>query len=168
MATLKELQEMTTEDVLRMARKEVGKYWMSGTLVEATGYEKEWNPETESYTYDFSNVKISGVCALGSLTSVLDLMHVTDGIAYPSAFPASTKKEKRMKKLAMAASEQLYKALPVSAQYGNPKSSHYEDYEDYSHANIVSESIIDYNDADYRHKRTITKWFDRAIALASL
>lgn len=137
MSTLKELEAMTTEDVLRQARREVGLYWVQGAL---------GTPGNE-------------VCALGAVSSVMDLMTPTGGIAYPSEYKPKTKKQKRMQKLAFAACEQLYKALPAAARIADEGSS--------SHAEAVAESIVTYNDYDGRHKRTITKWFDRAIDISA-
>lgn len=134
--TYKQLQEMTTQDVLRDARREIGQYWVQGELGSPG----------------------KAVCALGSVSSVLELMHTNGGMAYPNEFPASTKKEKRMKSLAMAACETLYKALPVSAQRLEIK--------DETHTDRVLNAIVNYNDKKDRHKRTITKWFDRAITVS--
>lgn len=147
--TLSQLNDMTTEDALRMARADIGRNWGQGGL--------DFRPYGGG-----THVR----CAIGSVSHVLDLLSTNGGVDYPSEWPAATKKQKRIKKLAMASLETLYKALPNDARM-TP-----DDYkkmfgEKPTHTELVQQAIIEYNDIPGRHKRTITKWFDRAIAIAT-
>lgn len=140
---------ITTEDVLRAARSEIGQFWIQGEL----------------------GLKGKGVCALGGISSALEFLHTNNGMSYPQEYKPKNKREATLQNKALKAMEVLYEALPAKVRESYETSIHYTtsnyNTKKKAKANKHADAIVEYNDTSGRHKRTVTKWFDRAIEMAA-